>query len=291
MSNLKYLLLMALISFSIQDDNCLINFEECYFEEEIPKTSSSIENCIDSYTYSGQEFCYKCKTGYALSYNMDQCKIFENCKYLESDDKKCESCEDGYALSYDQTQCIKFENCEKLEQGDKKCEECYYNFYPDKNGKCERTLCTDYDENYVCTSCYDGYYLDETTKQCNKITIPYCLELDETNTAKCKRCVEIISPDEEGKCNLPKKLIPGCIEYNNQGECTDCDDDSYQLSGKSCKIINSCKKKIKYCYLCNAGYYYEEDDDICIGYDGSKDYSIRIKVEYSLLILALALLI
>ena len=151
MSNLKYLLLLVLIFFSIQDDNCLINFQVCDYDfEELTKTTGSIKNCVYYDTESDEEICYKCKSGYAVTYDYKQCKKFDNCEILQSVDSKCLYCNDGYALSYDETKCIKFENCEKLKQGDKKCEKCYDDFHPDENGICKKTSCFYYDENNLC---------------------------------------------------------------------------------------------------------------------------------------------
>ena len=64
MLNLKYLLLLTLISFSLQDSNCLINFEVCSEEDEAPITEGSIDNCL---YYDSDGTCDDCKAGYAKS--------------------------------------------------------------------------------------------------------------------------------------------------------------------------------------------------------------------------------
>jgi len=125
--------------------------------------------------------------------------------------------------------------------------------------------------------------------------------LDDANQ-KCKTCLFEASTDANGKCILPSQLIKGCKKYNNDGKCSECEDegDIYELKEGTCKFIE-CKKGVKqeYCYECKAGYYFEEDDndnEFCMGYDGSKDTSSTDssssnKVEYALLIFILALLI
>ena len=378
MFNKQTLIFFALISFSLQDNNCLVNFEYCEEEEEQKRTvtiknckesniygdieecvecdthyyvsedrrsciqvKDQIENCISYYADSENEFCYRCDKGYALStdykkctkvenpiehcvyfsfiregeigcnecekdyypsYDRTHCIEFKNCNYFINYEKNehCEYCKRGYALSYDGKSCIQSKTCKKFANKDNtKCSECISNFHPNANGECERTLCSKYDEN-VCTECYEGYYLDGD-KNCKKITIENCLYLDEKNE-KCESCLFGITPDANGKCNLPSTLIKGCIKYGSDGKCIECEDegDVYQLKDGTCKFID-CKKgetKLEYCGKCKPGYDFEENDNgnyICLGYDGSydtsSDSSSRNKVEYALLIFILALLI
>lgn len=309
MSNLKYLLLLVLISFSLQDNNCLISYESCDdgedYEEETPITKGDIDNCLYYEDDTGKK-CEECKSGYAMSYDQKICKKFDNCRRLDhSDNTKCSYCKEGYVLSTDATKCIKLDNCWVIASDDEKCQTCYSHYHPNKKGICERTLCSDYDANDECKKCYDGYYLKD--KKCEKITIQNCVELDETDSTKCKRCVAIsnyyntitgieyiITPDKDGKCDTTK-IVPMCTAYNSNGECTSCDSD-YEISKdkKSC-TLKSCKNKVNYCYICKAGYFVDKDD-LCMGYDGSKDTSSnsssnRIRTEYSLLILILMILI
>ena len=374
MLNLHPLILVALISFSIQDKNCLIYFERCKATEK----SITITNCISSYIDS-YEKCYECKNGYVPSYDRKSCistgntiehctnyysanenqlrcsecdngyvpsddqtscntvaNLIDNCisyelagdgqiicreckiDYFRSFDKKsciefkncdefnnnekdneyCEECNYGYALSYDGSECKQFENCAKLAKGDSKCSECAYFFHLNKEGICERTLCETY-ENNICTGCFEGYYLDGD-KNCKKITIENCLESD-SKGEKCTKCIYDILPDTNGKCNLP--LIKGCVQYGSDGKCTQCERNynAYELKDGTCQF-KECKEgeqKIEYCDECKAGYFEGEDandNDICIGYDGSmdtssSDSSSRYKVECALLIFILALLI
>ena len=295
MLNLKYLLILALISLGFLDDNCLVSFQVC--DERNAITSGSIKNCVYYYVDddSGDETCYECESGYALSYDEKQCIKFKDCLYLLDGNQKCGECKSGFADSNDGT-CKNFDNCLRLEEGDQKCSECHEYYYPDENGICKWTLCSSFDEDNVCTRCYDGYYFNKSTKQCEKISIPYCLELDEEDNTKCARCVEIISPDANGKCNLPSTLITGCEKYNDKGGCTQCQS-SYEKSadGNSC-TIKSCKRKVNTCYVCKPGFEFDENEMICVGYDGTKDSKSNSnsdinKIKYALLISILGLLI
>ena len=97
-------------------------------------------------------------------------------------------------------------------------------------------------------------------------------------------------------------MIKGCIQYGSDGKCTQCERNynAYELKDGTCQF-KECKegeKKFEYCDECKVGYFEGEDandNDICIGYDGSmdtsSDSSSRNKVEYALLIFILALLI
>ena len=374
MLNLKSLILLVCLSFSLQDNNCLVYFEYCEEEEEkiisishcldgskeycyqceknyylsidqksCIKVEKPIDHCTKHFLISEGEYgCYDCENGYILSsyyqnctriekpidhctehYLMSEggygcygcedgfipsddtksCKESKNCENSHHDGEKsyCSSCKKGYALSFDRKSCKQFDNCYKLEQGDTKCSKCSdKHFHPNADGICERTLCEKYDAKDVCEKCFPGYYLKDN--QCEKITIPNCSELDEKNE-KCKTCLGgAIKPDADGKCNLPSTLIKGCMQYDNNGQCSQCDnyyfDYEKTADGKSCKL-KECKtgeEKMEYCAGCKIGYYREEDDNdeyFCMGYDGSRDTSssIRNKVEYALLVFALLLLI
>ena len=374
MLNLHLFILITLISFSIQDKNCLVYFERCKATEKSITIPNCISNYIDTYekcseckngyipsydrkscisldpiehctyhysAYENQLRCSVCENGYIpsgdqtscntvanlidncikysshgednivcaecknddyfLSYDRKSCIEFKNCDDFinnEEGNEYCEECNYGYALSYDGSECKQFENCAKLAKGDSKCSKCAYFFHLNKEGICERILCKTY-ENNICTGCFEGYYLDGD-KNCKKITIENCLESD-SKGEKCTKCIYDILPDTNGKCNLP--LIKGCVQYGSDGKCTQCERkyNAYELKDGTCQF-KECKEgeqKIEYCDECKAGYFEGEDandNDICIGYDGSMDTSSsdssssRNKVEYALLIFILALL-
>ena len=70
MLDLKLLLLLNLLSFSLQDKNCLVKFEYCIPNsgDSVPETEykSDIDHSLNGY---GEE-CSTCEDGYALSYDM-----------------------------------------------------------------------------------------------------------------------------------------------------------------------------------------------------------------------------
>jgi hypothetical protein len=253
MLDLKILLLLNLLSFSLQDKYCLETYEFCAEKGANSESENESKSKIDH--------CY-------YEYN-----------------EKCTNCEDGYAVSSDGQKCISFKNCLKLAEGDQKCSECQYRFLLNSNGQCERSTCSEM-EGGVCISCQPGYYLKE--KQCYKITLPYCQKLSDSNENECEECLKILS-SSNGKCVAPEKIIKGCAKYDTKGKCTECADD-YTFKNGNCDF-NSCsdrETKIEMCGICEAGFDLD-DAGLCIGYDGTKDTStgMGIKIKYALLALVI----
>ena len=107
MFNLNYILILSLISFTLQDSHCLITDEYC---EEEDVGSGKIPHCYD-----------------------------------EDGNGKCENCQNGYAISYEGTSCMLSPGCDKLEKGNQNCADCSIGFLTNSNGQCERSLCTGYE--------------------------------------------------------------------------------------------------------------------------------------------------
>ena len=263
MSNLKYLLLLSFISFSLNDSHCLLTSSVCMPE-------SKIAHCI---TGKNNE-CWACESGYAISFDEQSCKPFQNCIKLAQGDNKCYQCESSYSLSTDG-------NCES--QG---CSSGYYL----KDKTCQKIsipycMIVSSNNETECTNCFPGYYLKDNT--CQKISIPYCESVSDKNKNECTDCLE--GEPVNGKCNTP---IEGCNTYGQDGKCTNCDDEYDKKEDGSC-VFKECEngeKKITACDVCEVGFYVGEDG-LCIGYDGTKDSSAGKKIKNSLLILALALII
>ena len=259
MFKINTFLLLILISFSFQDKNCLAKYKACAEpeeEEEEEEPNCKVQNCV-------------------------------SCESAES--TTCYNCKDGFAITSDEQSCKSFQHCERLEEGDEKCKECEYLFHPNDEGQCEKTFCTGYNEN-ICINCIDGYYLN-AAKKCIKIPISECKQYD---GKKCTECLDGDDPKEDGTCNQ-HEWIEGCTEYQN-GKCRECDE-FYTPENEKCKFkgCESGQKVYESCLICQAGYRLDNDDDICVGYDGSKDAptssSKNNKAEFAWIILILALLI
>ena len=288
MFHLKLFLLLTLISFSLEDSHCLITYEYCYEEREPTQPKQTkISNC--AYEDDEGTYCYSCKDGYALTYDRQSCTNSISKCYELDEQNKCKNCYDDYALSNDRSKCVSFPNCKVLEKDENKCKECDFYFHPNSEGKCERTTCHIYNTNNVCTHCFEGYYLKDN--KCQKISIPYCLAVSDSEGKVCSSCI-LNLPIINGECLVPENLIKGCQYYDAFGKCNQCAEDDYDLKEGNC-VFRGCQKNEKKnedCEYCEAGFHRDEDD-ICIGYDGTKDTSAatRNKIEYASLILIFAL--
>ena len=128
--------------------------------------------------------CTSCNKGYCLDKN--ECFLcYERCETCSSgvkdiNNQNCLSCKEGYVLF--ENNCID------------KCPEGYI----EKNKICEicDPLCKTRGDNCDhCTSCFDGYYIDEIEFKCKK-----CNEL-------CKTCLgkEILDDERCETCNTDSK--------------------------------------------------------------------------------------
>ena len=348
MLNLKSLILLALISFTLQINNCLLQAEGCLAKEvKIPNCKVSYVYFSDENNQNIRESCRVCESGFALSYDetgcvsIDESKIIPNCinhyfdKYEEeevllcdecqndyalsdegdscigikncyiAEDNECYQCKPGYAVSYDGKSCIQSqtEHCIWLARGNSGCEICDNFFLPNTKGKCEKTLCSESEDNNIheCSYCFEGYYLEGN--ECKKIEIENCIELDEDNEDNCLYCVD----DEysyDGKCNTP---INGCEEEEDNGKCSECGINYKKTTDNTCEFKGCPDGSLKFeiCEACKAGYYPNFYGNVCIGYediqdsssgdsssgDSSPDSSSGNKIQYALLILLLATLI
>ena len=110
-----------------------------------------------------------------------------------------------------------------------------------------------------------------------------------SNENECFECLQGIS-ESNGKCVAPEKVIKGCVKYDTNGKCTDCYEGLYTFKNGNCDFIGcpTGYKKSEECGMCNVGFY-EDDDGLCMGHDGTKDTSkgMGIKMKYALLALVI----
>ena len=188
-----------------------------------------------------------------------------NCiKYETGHDDICEKCAMGYAVSHEGNKCIPFPYCSSLLEGNTKCNDCY-----------------------------PGYYFNE--KECTKISIDNCLILNDAGD-KCSVCSDYSKINGDGsECQLLES-VEGCSEYDNNGNCVECDS-LYTQSGSGSSltcIFKGCPEDIvvKYCDICHIGYYTDTSDGNCKPYKtANSNNSKRNKIRSAFLILMLSLLI
>ena len=120
--------------------------------------------------------------------------------------------------------------------------------------------------------------------------------MDTNDQNKCAKCLGILNEPVEGKCIAPTTWVKGCVKYDEKGKCRHCGYDTEPVENK-CDYSVTCEtgeKKVEYCLSCEAGFY-ADYDNLCVGYDGTKDdtdFVKGIKVKYDWIIfLLLAILI
>ena len=244
-----FILILALIQFTLQIDHCLIE----------------------------KSVCKKCKSGYYLSNGI--CSAIEHCKYFSNYDNTCEFCENGYRPNNGKTSCIQIgaDHCYTYSEGDTStCIKCQPGYKLKEDNTCELVVdhCQrdelDDDGNIICTYCQKGYAVNMATNEC--VAFPHCEEVD--SDGKCIECDtddnDYLHANQEGKC-----VIDFCEEYNEDGECTKCNDYFYLDDEGNCKYIEIpyCEKVVEdYKNVCKDTCYFLKEHD-------SEEYEIA-KEEY-----------
>jgi len=161
---------------------------------------------------------------------------------------------DGYSACeacYNTTEC---ETCDGAKKAD--CKTCAAGFAFNKYSICTKChssckKCNDRNE-YSCTECYEGYYLNEEEGTCTKCT-DFCKKCDSDYT--CGECLEMYTL-VYGNCYYCQGEYGGCIECSDSG-CTEAEPGFYIYWGISMKCPTGCKTCIEdsYCDSCEDGYY------------------------------------
>ena len=195
-----------------------------------------IEGCT---TVNNENKCIKCEDGYTPNESQNQCEIIseiENCISQEKGKNECKKCKNHYVLSTDKKQCkecddeddtrqcdvtIKGCNIVKLINNQIICYDCQTGLdlttnkdqctenglYKASNGQSidrnsEIPHCINYKTQTVCSLCLTGYYLIN---------------------GKCYECPEPYAKGEgDGKICFLKHL--NCQDYDNKGNCIQCND-------------------------------------------------------------------
>ena len=207
MINLTSLLLLTLLSFTLQIEHCkealFMCLNQVEQQQQENKPATTIPNCLDH----DENGCKMCKKGFALSDDYKTCvsTSIDNCLRLDKenicqncyegyyfDGVKCESLpeycaygsEDGCNSCADYAEAIYDKNnritaCEpkKLINGcdsynDEKtaCERCVFGYSKstDGSGGCTFNGCGNTNKVEFCDTCELGYYTSEATGKCVK---------------------------------------------------------------------------------------------------------------------------
>ena len=242
MLNLKSLIILFLISFSFQDQNCLITFKYCDYEIKI-------NNCIEhSFDDNNIEKCEECKNGYVVSDDRKSCIEIKNqidhcIEYYDNGGGIiiCRKCENNYAVSEDYKSCVEVTNrivhCTRYSKsgGDFDCDGCennYVLYYNSNNYECVKfdhcIQLDDIEDKEHCGWCEEGYVFSNDRKSCKSFA--NCYLLDAAGT-KCSKCYDSYYLNSNGQC---EKTL--CTKYSNN-VCTDCNEGYYLNDKKECQKI------------------------------------------------------
>ncbi|CAD8179449.1 unnamed protein product [Paramecium pentaurelia] len=270
--------------FEIKDGKC-----ECQVktDEQCDNRINQQKNCI---YYNGNE-CLQCEYGYYLHQNecikmlsneyllcikQDQCynclnmeQIIQKSKF-ESNKQVCE-CQNGYFMNYRLLECNQCDSsCRTCIDRQIKCTSCNDGFYlqDHKCKKCPQTClkCDSYDK---CINCVDGYYLDKS--QCKECKI---MISDKNVCAKCqndKICTQAIEGYYVDSQNMVNKCeIEYCKVCKDKQICERCDPNYFVEKGSCVQCQEGCiscernneQNQIK-CFNCSPNYTLSDEDGNC----------------------------
>lgn len=250
---IKHFILLSLIAFSLQIDNCKTTLETCngcFTGYKLVELNDDTAICINETNYNELQ------------------KIMPGCYQGDiSDPPSCSACQRGYVLITDNKNCSKIDYCKQVDTSNV-CNKCYNPFVLDGTKCIENLLCLEM-QSGKCTKCR-SYYHPDNDGNCKRIQIEHCPELD---GEKCKYCENYYyKDDDDKKCT---KYPDNCQNVDGDHKCTDCDPYYYpDNEGKNClKYPEGCltyDKDTKKCGSCLDGYYLKDDKCHKIGIDNCK---------------------
>ena len=229
MINLTSLLLLTLLSFTLQIEHCKEALYMCqsqvtqYQNANTPKTA--IPNCLSYY----ENKCDMCKKGFALSNDMSSCvsTSIDNCYQLANGNANCQDCYPGYYVK--ENKCVKLLLAYCVDGSENDCSECVRYAEPK------------YDENYTITACEpiniingcDGYNKQRT---------------------KCETCDDGYSLSTDGSSCTFK----GCGKENSVEYCETCELGYYTniATGKCVKIGETDADSQDSSFMNKVGYFF-----------------------------------
>ena len=248
--------------------NCIKCEEGFYYdkkEDKCKEKNGIFNNCKK--TTDGKS-CDICDTG---SY-FDEEGICVQTKFCEkSIDATCSKCKEGYILSSNGNNCVNSDNCYIGDKDTGLCIECNFYYYIDsKDYKC-RTNIEDNDYKYcekvdddICVKCESGYYLGKD----NKCT--FTRNCEESVNGKCILCSEKFYLGKDNHCSN----IEHCI-YSRFNFCQECEDEYYYnfveekcLKDQGIEEFENCKYTCPYpneinCCECKKDYYLIFKKSLC----------------------------
>ena len=209
--NIKYFLLLILLSYSYQSYQCLQSYKTCNFYN-----SPQIANCIIGMPNQ----CLECQENYSLSNDHSRCINVPNCAHFD-EEGNCEGCQNYYNFN-DEEKCVK-DYCMLYnpDNEEKTCLQCYIGFYK-KDNECVRIpipYCQ-YGDDKTCTSCATGATLEDGRCKIPETFVEGCYKYNEDRT--CQTCESGYNL-ENGICTFQNQ----CQGYPTIDVCTLCKDGYY----------------------------------------------------------------
>ena len=194
-----------------------------------------------------------------------------NCSICSQTENKCIQCNEDYYPNGTECHSCSSINCEICNSKTGVCSECLDGYYflegkcypcDDNNpNNCQKEYCYRKEEK-KCYSCKSGYYLNQETNICEKVTIPNCEEsIDKERCIKCKegyklfkdKCYELECIEKENIIPTEKDTVCGeqCDNVlSQQPKCIERNINCYGM-----KYENETKKE---CLVCDFNYYLNE---------------------------------
>lgn len=200
-------------------------------------------NCLQA----GPAGCAACAQGFGLV--RGGClQLPQFCQAVDQGSGFCVACASGYSLGpmdpVAGTLCVAavamVPNCRTM--GPVGCQVCSSGYWM-SNGQCQQvsTLCASFNQNSgYCTSCYEGYTLNNATGTCSQIvrTDPNCQTY--SSDGSCTKCYNSFILNPSRKCIL---MNPLCMTADDSGNCTSCYR-GYTLINGNCTVRvsdNNCR--------------------------------------------------
>ena len=262
---MKKIIILALISYTLQIDHCIKEIKICdscksgfnfQYNSGIYCTKIAISFCEKM---NGDK-CQTCQTGYELNSDQTECNkihTIENCdiEYIDEEEKHvCQSCIKDYFTYQNGKGCYKNENCKYNNMFIPFiCITCHNYFYLNSNYLCDKSYCSRRGIDKKCRSCYEQFYLNENSI-CKKIPIPYCAKGSEN---VCIECLKDYALSDDGASCTPKEIPidDHCYEYYDEraGLCSTCKT-GYTANSQGLCEDNCANYKVTGCDLCEDGY-------------------------------------
>jgi hypothetical protein len=201
---------------------------------------------------------------------INKCSIGKNyCTKCNELGNECETCEEGYFPDKNGG-CAYTENCEISYKGDcYKCNKDYFIIGKRNDSVIDFKLCKSYyssdlkncetinKERGRCTSCKEGYFLDDKDFKC--ISTSNC---STSIYGTCTQCsYGFYLNKKNNTCLLMQNQFLYCKETLDGQSCETCNDYYFLSDDKKCMRANHCSKTDEFnCIECNQGFFLAENN-------------------------------